>query len=95
MPKISGPEGGGSKNEPGAKPQGRISRREHPPLVLAQVVYDLSRILEEHFQVGPSALRVDLRMGRFRLLEAFPSLRRTATDIAQDIAEEDGHGQDY
>lgn len=93
MAKIEGTEGGGSKNEPAKA--GRISRREHPPLVLAQVVYDLSRILEEHFQIGPSALRVDLRMGRFRLLEAFPSLRRTATDIAQDVAEEDGDGQDY
>jgi len=93
MAKIQGTEEGGSINEP--PKGGRISRRVHPPLVLAQVVYDLSTIVEELLYHGPQPRRVDLRVGRFRLTEAFPQLRLTATDVAQAVAEEDGDGQDY
>lgn len=75
--------------------RGRIERRVDPFLVLAQVVYDLSMIIEERIGPGPSPSRIDLRMGRHRLLEAFPRLRKTDSDLAQALAEQDGHGQDY
>lgn len=91
MPKIQGTEGGGSKN-----PHGRVSRRVDRDLVLAQVVYDLSMIIEKRvIGDGPSPDRIDLRMGRYRLLEAHPRLRATDSDLAQALAEEDGDGQDY
>lgn len=95
MTKIQGgqPEGqeGGSKIG-----RGRIERRVDPPSVLAQVVYDLSSMLEKLVVgSGPSPDRIDLRMGRHRLLEAYPRLRRTDSDLAQALAEEDSDGQDY
>jgi len=90
MAKIEGKEAGGSKNPPEG-----VTRRTDKFLVLAQVVYDLSRLLEEQLQIGPSAQRVDLRMGRWRLLEAYPRLQRTASDLAQEVAEMDNDGQDY
>lgn len=91
MPKIQGTEEGGSQKVG----RGRIERRVDSLLVLAQVVYDVSRLLEEQLFEGPSAARIDLRMGRHRLHEAFPRLQRTAADLAQLVAEEDGDGQDY
>lgn len=87
MTKMLGPEEGGSKNEPHG---GRLSRRVDPLAVLAQVVLDLSRISEGLLQQGPSPARIDLRMARYRLYEAFPRLKPTDTDLAQALAEEDG-----
>lgn len=90
MANIEGRQRAGSK----PIPEG-VTRRTVQSEVLAQVVYDLSRILEELCVFGPSPHRVDLRTGRWRLLEAYPRLRGTDSDLAQAIAEEDGHAQDY
>lgn len=89
MTKIQGTEEGGSKNEPPIG--GRVTRRLDPIAVLAQSVADLSAIQEGLLQQGPSAARIDLRMLRYRLYEAFPRLKPTDSDLAQALAEEDGH----
>lgn len=92
MSKMSGSEGGGSKNEPHS---GRLSRKPDQWAVLTEVVRDLLALTEGLLQQGPSPARIDLRMARWRLYEAFPRLKPTDSDREQALAEEDGHGQDY
>lgn len=87
MTKIQGSEGGGSKNEPH---KGRLTRRADPQAALSQGVYDLAVIVEGLLQQGPSSARIDLRMLRWRLAEAFPRLKPSEIDMAQALAEEDG-----
>lgn len=87
--KMSGQEGGGSKNTSPVT-TGRVTRRPDPLGVLSEVVLDLTRLIEGLLEEGPDPARVDLRLHRYRLYEAFPRLKPSDSDLAQALAEADG-----
>lgn len=89
MAKITGSEEGGSKKESRERRDG-ISRKRDPMGTLVEVVRDLLALTEGLLQQGPSPARIDLRMARYRLYEAFPRLVPSDTDLAQALAQEDG-----
>lgn len=80
-------KGGTQKN---AEPSEGVSR---PPAAdrrgLARAIWELSLIVEGFCDAGPDAQRIDLRDFR-RSLERKFNIGVTATDVAQDCAEDDG-----